>query len=165
MQHLDTAQLATYLNVTKRTIQRKAIKNKWPYTEQIGLGGTKRLYLYSALPPTIKNKIVAAIIVSHEGKATAAIGKVTALAHRPLDPNEFYKTLCTTQPANLKHVNKYHLKLGLLALARQFVADGQFGKIEGFDTFCQQYNNRTVDVAPFVYGAIAHVSRITLLRW
>ena len=167
MQQLDTAQLAAFLRVSKRTIQRKAISGKWPYTEQIGLGGTRRLYHYTALPQRIKNKIVADIIAKHERCAIAQGGELvdTSDARPPLSEPASFKALCLSTPEDPQSIDKTHLKFGVLALARQHVSEGQLRKIMGFDQFCQLYNSRVLVIAPFVYDTIKSVSRITLLRW
>ncbi len=73
MKKLNTRALAHYLNVTKRTVQRRAIKENWPFDECIGLGGTTRLYDFEQLPKDVKAKIVSTIISSHEQQLPNAV--------------------------------------------------------------------------------------------
>ena len=55
MNHLSTAQLATYLQVTKRTIQRRAIRESWSYITQTSLGGKRRMYEFASLPDFLRS--------------------------------------------------------------------------------------------------------------
>ncbi len=102
VQLMSVTQLAAYLQVTKRTVQRNAISKNWPFTEHLGRGGNTRLYSFSTLPNAIKAKIIAGIIGGQEKLAEQNIsncsqhtkgGTVTSIVlTKPLDPQCINKT-------------------------------------------------------------------------
>jgi hypothetical protein len=180
LKKLTTRQLSQYLAVTKRTIQRRAIKEHWPFDEQAGLGGTKRLYTFATLPEKVKTTVIAAIIASHE-----QLGHETQTEHFELDGRPQVATQAVAQDVSGEteatsdwlaqhsfsqkidpnHLNKDYVKLTLLTLARSFVSETSEGKIKSFDLFCQQYNDQTLPIDKAIYSVIKRISRISLLRW
>jgi putative transposase len=175
---LTTAQLANYLVVTKRTIQRKAIRERWKFQEEIGLGGTKRVYPFATLPQRIKNKVIANIIANHDqqgqsvlhrdtekGKDSPDLYELDSAQALYDDPGKWLSQHCFSLKNDNNELNKDFVKLGLLTLARLFVSNSELGKIKGFDVFCDQYNDRTLEIDIGVFFVIKRLSRITLLRW
>lgn len=65
MNGLNANQLSQYLGITKRSVQRRANREKWPFKEQKGLGGITRMYSFDSLPGTVKPKIAASIVSNH----------------------------------------------------------------------------------------------------
>lgn len=170
MKKLSIRELAQYLSVTKRTVQRRAIKEDWPFDQRIGLGGTKRLYNFNTLPEQVKSKVVAAIIARHEAHVVPQMdaqqeGYTPFIVEDEKDPYDWLSQHCFSHKMDNSELNKDYLKLGLLALARLFVEQAGKGKIKGFDEFCQQYNERLLDIDEAIYNVIKQVSRISLLRW
>lgn len=174
MKKLSTRELAQYLNVTKRTIQRRAIKENWAFEETIGLGGTKRLYHFATLPEAIKSKVIANIIARHEshgGSDDDYPVQIDSARQHPFilsqqqSPQDWLAQHCHNHKTRQSELNKNFLKLGLLALAREYVKQSGQGKIKGFDEFCQQYNDRLLSLDSLLYNTISHISRISLLRW
>lgn len=173
MKKLSTSELAQYLCVTKRTVQRRAIKESWVYEERVGLGGTKRLYDFSSLPENVKAKVVACIVARHESYDSTQLESLLVqqdnetpfIAEYEQDPSNWLSQHCFNHQVDNAELNKDYIKLGLLALARLFVDQAGEGKIKGFDEFCRQYNTRALDIDPEVYAIVRHISRISLLRW
>lgn len=165
MDKLTTAQLAEYLDVTKRTIQRRAIRENWLFAEAKGLGGSRRLYSYATLPQNIRHQIAAAIIDKHEALSAFSAAKSKKQCTIALTPADFLQLLYGDAPAHPEAVDKNRLKLGVLALALLYVKSFQIGKIKGFEVFCKSYNKRQLGISPFVFTTINSISRITLLRW
>ena len=66
MIELTTDQISQYLNLSKRTIQRRSIKEAWHFELKTGVSGVRKIYTYDRLPYKTKQKITAAIIVKHE---------------------------------------------------------------------------------------------------
>lgn len=175
MKALTSAQLAQYLAVTQRTVQRKAINEGWVYQEQYGLGGIRKLYPYAALPQQIKNKIVARIIVSHDSLCkhdslsddkTLSIAETeenlfAAITHNK--PYEWLHQYCMSHKADKAKLNRHYIKLGILGIARAYIDEVGKGKIKGLDAFCPQYPNLGLD--ELVYQVVPQLSRISLLRW
>jgi hypothetical protein len=153
-------EFAAYLKVTKRTVQRKAVRECWRYTEQQGLGGTCRLYSFATLPGDIKTKIIAAIIGGQETRPSqdsAFTGVVTSSV--PVT------NIVLSPPLNPKFIDKTCIKLGVLLMVRQHIVDKRQGKIKGIDDFCQLYNTRQLDIDNAVYDVVKSIRRITILRW
>jgi putative transposase len=51
---LDAAQIASVLGVTRRTVERRAAAESWPYTATAQRGGHKRWYALASLPPDVR---------------------------------------------------------------------------------------------------------------
>ena len=189
MKNLDTRQLADYLSVTKRTIQRRALKEHWPYEEERGLGGVRRLYPFAELPEGVKFKVIASVITSYElekkllpedfthpegepGQSTEN-GEVFEVSDTQHD--ERYEELATEKGWMSRHVlcrpmeraelNKSFVKLGILSLAKLYVSELGLPKIRGYDEFSKRFNEMSLPVEECVYSVIGRISRITLLRW
>ena len=192
MKSLTIRQLAQYLGVTKRTVQRRAIKEEWAYQETVGLGGVKRLYTFASLPEAIKSKVIAAIISGHEQRVAHQIpgesvthdlsafvgaqevdipgGDSKPDGHDTVTDlvklnKSWYANHSFSGTLDKSELNKEFVMLGLLALARMYVKHSKLGKIKGFDVFCEQFNQRSLHINPAVFTVVSKVSRITLLRW
>jgi hypothetical protein len=159
LQYLNISQLANYLAVTKRTVQRKAIRERWPFKEQVGLGGTRRLYRFHNLPNKIKNQITISIIARHNAsELLPTVGPIKTSA------SQLYNE-CLSQPIDTATLNQFDIKLRILDLSRLFIIVFDQGKIKGLDKFCQQYIDQTLAVDKAIFTVIPSISRITLLRW
>lgn len=180
MNHLSTAQLSTYLQVTKRTIQRRSTREGWPHITTKGLGGTRRLYVFATLPISIKNRVVAQIIAKHErygleysaDKPTQRVLNIAdntfIVAKTTQNQDWLTQHIFAEQcphPLDIIEHNKDYIKIGLLELAHLYVLTFSYRKIKGYDKFCQLYNSRQLVLKADIYQVIVKVSRITLLRW
>jgi hypothetical protein len=178
VKNLSTRQLADFLSVTKRTVQRRSNKEDWSFDEQKGLGGTKKVYAFGQLPEMVKIKVLAGIIAQRERKGASlfsfAPNNMEALvddhltevaedidwqAQDALSMDDFGKQ------ALRGPLGKDMVRRRILFMAREYVTHSGYGKIKGFDCFCQHYNNHTLDIASVMYDVVTRVSRITLLRW
>lgn len=54
MTHADIKTIAAALGIEKRTAERRASKDAWPFIEQPGRGGKKRLYPLNSLPKAVR---------------------------------------------------------------------------------------------------------------
>jgi putative transposase len=75
--------ISNVLLVAKRSIERRAVREQWPYTEETGRGGTRRLYGVDALPADVQAALAhshVAEIAPEEIVATAADNRAEALA-------------------------------------------------------------------------------------
>ena len=185
MKRLSTTQLAQYLGVTKRTIQRRCVREDWPYIEQKGLGGVRKMYDFAGLPATVRQQVVVHIVAKHEklganyvppAKVKPRKLSVYDLADSPfivfdktktgdwLSQHSFAHELDDTGFDNAE-LDKEYIKAGLLELARLYIFTFSLSKIKGFDQFCQSYNAHQFALNNTVYEIVSKVSRITLLRW
>ncbi len=53
----DFAEIAAALGVDKRSVERRSIKEAWPYREQAQRGGKKRLFPLAALPVAVREAV------------------------------------------------------------------------------------------------------------
>lgn len=53
----DFAEIAAALGVTERAVKKRAAKESWPYREQPGRGGKKRLFPLATLPGTVREAV------------------------------------------------------------------------------------------------------------
>ena len=179
MKTLSTAQLSDYLSVTKRTIQRRAIRESWPYEIEIGLGGERRLYAFESLPPSVRQSIVSHIVSKHEQqglafKPSGESGRLDSVFDMKDTPfitlEKFDSENWVTQHSFAHHVdvaelNKEYVRQGLLVMAKLYVVHFSIGKIKGFDRFCELYNQQALAIDQGIYQLVRHISRISLLRW
>jgi hypothetical protein len=114
MQHLNITQLADLLGVSRRAVQRRAIREDWPYKELVVLGGRAQLYQRSALPPRIAHKVTVAQIVRRP------LWGVLAGSLNNTDARTVYE-YCAAQPMDKTKLNRFDVKLKLLVLSRLFV--------------------------------------------
>lgn len=185
MNSLSVTQLAEYLQVTKRSVQRRAKREQWLYKERTGLGGTRRMYTFVNLPSDIKQRVISRMIAKHEQQGFEYNPNTSNKKHTLLD-SPFIVTTVDAKHWYSQHIfashesihkgdsadkldttelNKAYIKVGLLVLAQLYVTSFAVGKIKGFDAFCQLYNTRQLALHKAIYTKLSHISRITLLRW
>lgn len=56
----DAAAIAAALGIAKRSVERRALKESWPFTEQAVRGGRRRLYALSTLPADVQAAVLLA---------------------------------------------------------------------------------------------------------
>lgn len=56
--HADIKTIADALCISKRTAERRAINEAWPFEEQAGRGGKKRLYPLNSLPKAVREALI-----------------------------------------------------------------------------------------------------------
>jgi hypothetical protein len=160
MQYLNITQLADLLGVSRRAVQRRAIREDWPYKELVVLGGRARLYQRSALPPKIARKVTVAQIVRRP------LWGVSADALSNIDARTVYE-YCAAQPMDKTKLNRFDVKLKLLDLSRLFVFAFHGGKRKpkGLKIFCRCYNDRSLSIDAAFYGFVDSLSYLKLWRW
>lgn len=57
--HADIKAIADALGISKRTAERRAAGEAWPFEEQTGRGGKKRLYPLVSLPKAVREAVIA----------------------------------------------------------------------------------------------------------
>ena len=179
MNSLSVTQLAEYLQVTKRSVQRRAKREQWPFKACTGLGGTRRMYTFVSLPNDVKQRVISRMIAKHEQQGFEYNPNTSNKKHTLLDSPFIVATKIDASEWYSQHIfacgggdaldtaelNKAYLKVGLLVLAQLYVSRFAVGKIKGFDAFCQLYNSRQLTLHKAIYTKVNHFSRITLLRW
>ena len=182
MNSLSVTQLAEYLQVTKRSVQRRAKREHWPFKGCTGLGGTRRMYTFASLPDDVKQRVISRMIAKHEQQGFEYNANTPNKKHARLDSPFIVTTKVDGGYWYSQHIfasceddgvdkldaielNKAYIKVGLLVLAQLYVTSFAVGKIKGFDAFCQLYNTRQLILHKAIYTKVSHISRITLLRW
>lgn len=163
-------QIAALLLVNKRSIQIKAKKEEWPYTEESARGGKVRKYALSDLPEHVRVQVSEALInekqsaAAESGKAYLAINEQAAQLDRQQTQEAKQKSL--KELAGLENISpKATAKIWVLKEAERFVSANQLAKVAGFDKFSEQYNKCLLDIPTNYKSLIPSISRITLLRW
>lgn len=164
MKDLNISEIAAYLGVTKRTAQRRAVRENWPYSEHCSLGGIRRHYAFVQLPESIKATVTAAMIMQMEQKLLE-LEPLFAAYHDEVNHSTHWQQHRFFKPLGLHKPSKPYIKQGLIHLAYLYANSLGQGKIKGFDQFCQQYNSRAFDIAPAIYHCVNNISRISLIRW
>ena len=180
MNKLSTSQLATYMKVTKRTIQRRSIRENWPFEEQEGLGGIRKMYIFSGLPISVRQVVTSRIITKHKQQG------LNYEANKPKEPHMASALNLSDSPfivlnqaeqgdwisqhsfaheLDITECDKEYIRVGIMVLVRLYILSFSLGKIKGLDEFCRLYNERKLALNETVYNFVGRVSRITLLRW
>lgn len=76
---IDVAAVAAALGITKRSAERRAIHESWPFTEQPVRGGRRRLYALNTLPRDVQ----AAVFLAHRPALDAAATALHSAFDRP----------------------------------------------------------------------------------
>lgn len=85
--NVDAAAIARALNIAKRSAERRAIKESWPFTEQAARGGRRRLYALSSLPADVQAAVLLASkpvqpAIEKPAKSARDAAQITALWQR-----------------------------------------------------------------------------------
>ena len=155
----DVAQLSLILGVAKRTIQKRAVVENWPYEEKKARGGTRRLYTVNNLPETAQSDIAKCLVAGvDDGSAAEKIISIEQRVKSEKDRNYIREIIDG-------NFTKDTVRVSLVILADFYHKKRNIGKVKGFDEFCKRYNQRGIDVNPQLYSIIKTASRISLLRW
>lgn len=153
MNQANAAQLAECIGVTKRTIQKRASKEAWPFKEYPVRGGMQRMYIVDLLPEDI------AIRVQRCHAAQQGCSKPDNV-----EDDAQYKTKVVKELGAIEFL-RAKSKYALLQAALRFARSSQKGKVEALEEFVQRFELRKVPVEDFVYREVPQVSRVSLLRW
>lgn len=182
MNAISVAQLAHYLQLTKRTVQRRARQQNWHCRKQLGLGGTRCLYTFIDLPVEVQTRVVASIVIEHQQLAEqngikSRIEKQLQASNwsNNSDPTDAQPckdaiaphTSAIAASHQLEEVtlDKSQVKQLVLQMADEYCQQYQLRKTKGLDSFCQAYNTRSLNIHELVYRYVARTSRSTLSRW
>ncbi|MFT5164235.1 MAG: hypothetical protein ACI9FJ_002836 [Alteromonadaceae bacterium] len=173
---ITTKEISDVLGITKRTIQRQSNSEHWPYRLASGIGGTHRVFDFVVLAGRIKTRFVDCLVNKLGPVALASllaehhyydpqliVDDTKETAVRWLTDHSFALGNATLSAAQLN--DTIAIRTGILSLAWRFAEQLGKGKINGFDTFAQQYSAHAFAIQPGVYEARPKVSRISLLRW
>jgi putative transposase len=98
---LDAREIASVLGIAKRSVERRAERQSWPYTETTGLGGKRRMYPLASLPSDVQAAVFLTLQpdVERRSKADKDQAQIDALWRR-------YEAA----PQHLKDIAKRRLK-------------------------------------------------------
>ena len=176
MPTITVTELAFHLALTKRSVQRKAIKENWPYVMEIGLGGNHKAFKFKQLPTIVRTQVIDTVLKQHQnlGYLTTTeqavhpvIDHFLNYTHASNDAT-WLQIHIFSRPFTLpqdKTTDKNYIKIGLVVLAKLYVNHFNLNKISGFDQFTALYNAKAFNLHSQVYKGIKHISRISLLRW
>lgn len=153
MNQANAAQLAECMGVSKRTIQKRALREAWPFDEYPVRGGMQRVYPIDLLPEDVSIRVKRSI--------AAALGKTQTKNCTSDDPinHDVAQELGANEFARVK------AKYALLQAALRYVRSLNRGKVEALDEFVQRFIDHKAPADDFVYREIPQVSRVSLLRW
>jgi putative transposase len=166
-------QLAGALDCTRRTIQRRAVSQNWPYILATGLGGERRLYDFDGLSPLVKKRFIKRLANTLDFSVkdgTTSTDDICVIQDNPPKPanNGLAEHLFGVDalPLTADFINDENvMKAGVLSLALLYAEQAGLSKIKGLDSFADKYKAEQLPVQQCVYDRIKCVSRVTLLRW
>ena len=170
MEMLTAKEIADLLLFSKRSIQIRANKEDWPFTEVSIRGGKVRKYTLSELPVYVRIQVQEALIRSNQ--STAAKSGKSYLELNAEFTNLSKESTRQERNSNLKALAglesidpKANAKVQILEAAKQFIASNGLGKIAGLKLFSDQYNRSLLDIPVEYKSLIPSVSRNSLIRW
>lgn len=153
MDQANAAQLAECIGVSKRTIQKRALREAWPFNEYPVRGGMQRVYPVDLLPEDIAIRVMRRI-ASSKGATSINEDDVNLLSND--------RIVCEL---NSIEFTRAKAKYALLQAALRYVRSHAKGKVEAIDEFVQRFADHKAPVDNYVYKEMQQVSRISLLRW
>lgn len=153
MDQANATQLAECVGVSKRTIQKRALREAWPFNEYPVRGGMQRVYPVDLLPEDIAIRVMRRI-ASSKGPASV---KEEAVSSQSND-----NMCCELSSIEFTRAKA---KYALLQAALRYARSHSKGKVEALDEFVQRFADHKAPVDDYVYAEIQQVSRISLLRW
>jgi transposase InsO family protein len=102
--NVDAGAIASALSIAKRSVERRALKESWSFTEQAVRGGRRRLYALNTLPADVQ----AAVLLASKATQTA-IEKPTKAARDEGQVRALWQRF-EAVPQHLKDIAKRRLK-------------------------------------------------------
>lgn len=172
-QQVTAKEIATALGVSKRAIEVRANRNRWPYEEQPARGGRRRLYPLAQLPEEIRAAIAAVRIntAKHENehaRAGSLAGRRLATSHT-LDTriSERNKQTGLASFVGLSDQAKTRAdaKLAILSALDEFTRASVLSPSKAVHSFAAKYNDGTIEVEDWVRECVPDIHPATLYRW
>lgn len=177
VESFDAAQIAAALGVTKRAVNKRSEREKWPFIEQAVRGGKLKVYSIALLPEDVRESIRRAeslqaantVVVSPHYQAGAALARRLSIgeavnarvAQRSCEQG-------ASAAAGLTGVAKARMeaKLDVLARLSAYAQARRLGQCAALDEFCTAYNAGEIDVAADVRQFAGEtIHPVTLRRW
>ena len=178
MKVLGITELAEYLGLTKRTMQRRVVKGNWCCVQRHGLGGYRKVFEFEQLPLSTRQAVVSGIISKH---LKLGLDYNNPGSNFPVKSNEKEDVsyLVSDVPQSddwlaqhkfaheldMQELTKPYVRQGLVVMANLYNDEHEQGKIKGYDNFCLEYNARQLALHKAIYQVIYKISRASLLRW
>ncbi len=143
MSRFTAVQLSNYLNMTKRAIQRRALKEEWNYFEQRVRGGLQRAYPFTGLPVDIQDRLIESPELQRDYAANEAKG---------LEAVD--ETLGEHEELNAEHLVLLLAREAVLMKFRQSCDErpGQHYRLIVMESFVTLYNQRQWPFDPITLG-------------
>lgn len=126
---LSISKIAEALAVSKRTAERRAKDERWPYSERKGVGGRQRIYAVEKLPADVRSRIDGrAIVAERQAETVRQIATVS-----PTSLTARQRAVMEARAAILLEVDRRVLAdgLSLTAAIRSVAADSKAGALPG----------------------------------
>lgn len=153
---LCITEIAAALGVTKRSAERKAKDERWPYVEKKVLGGRQRIFAVEKLPDDVRSRIEGRAIVAQRQADTARQIATTT----PSSLTARQRSVMEARAAILLEVDRRSLAEGhsLTAAIRSVVADSKAGALPGnLQALAAVANDRS--------GGASALAERSLFRW
>lgn len=154
--------IAGALNISKRSAERRAAREGWPFTEEQGRGGIRRLYPVDSLPDPIRDAMAARPSGATVGQRLAAQASIQQVTKQARQENGLANYLKLNEGAR----NKASARAAILHTLRQWA--GQRGAKIGramISEFCALFNANGIAIEPWVLDHISSISEPTVYRW
>lgn len=154
--------IAQALDISKRSAERRAQREGWPYDEVPARGGIRRLYPVDSLPEAVRTAVEekpSGATVGQRLAARAAINKVKQQATRENGLANYLKL-------DISARTKAGARAEVLGALRAW-AEANNLKIgrAAIDQFCELYNAAEIPVEDWVRELISKASAPTVYRW
>ncbi|MCB5226144.1 Mu transposase C-terminal domain-containing protein [Alishewanella sp. 16-MA] len=166
---LTAQQIAAAMAVTDRTVRLRSNRENWAFELHPGRGGQIKHFIVSELPDDVKTAIAANIKKQApiEVKAKAYASKTLAKAKLEQAISQSRKAEAVAALAGM-HGNakeRAETTLTILKAAELFAKQTAQLKTAAWHSFCDQYNQRALDLPEPVYQLKPSLGFSTLQRW
>ncbi len=174
---LDLGAIAAALNVAKRSVERRATKENWAFTQQIGRGGAKRYYNVNVLPSDIQAAVRRVLSLQAANTATtspdfqagaAVVRRLSIAGAVDAKVMQRQREQGGAAAAGLAGTAKARMdaKLDVLTRLSAYAQQRHLGQCAAMDEFCSVYNSGQIDVSAEVRQFAGEtLSPVTLRRW
>lgn len=174
---LDIGEIAAALRVTKRSAERRAQREHWPYTERTGKGGTARLYALADLPAGVQASVNKHLAIRAASQASASpdyqagrkIGRELAISERmetTLQHRQQEAGAAAAAGLTGAARERMQARLDVLSRLSAFAARRNMGNQQTLEEFSAAYAAGEIEVNANTRAVLGDsVSPISLWRW
>lgn len=169
------SELVQMLEISERSILRRAAREQWQSRKRLGRGGGHE-WLVESMPAATRFSIASAVADVAVVEAAAVLAARTAPIYKD-GKAVFANSVNTVNTPERQSESRQNTRLQAridaraqsrawaVQAAKNFVAHAALARSTGYDLFVAQYNTHTIDAPDWVRDALPSLSRASLHNW